>query len=432
MDDLRTQDPDLYSIIQREIDRQNDGLELIASENFVSRAVLQAVGTPLTNKYAEGRPGKRYYGGCEVVDEAEVLAQERAKKLFGASWVNVQPHSGATANHALYLALMEPGDTFLGLDLAHGGHLTHGSPVNFSGILYDAHFYGVDRDTGRIDMDQVRDKAKALTPKMISVGASAYSRDFDFAAFRQIADEVGALLWVDMAHPAGLIAAGLLNDPLPHAHVVSTTTHKTLRGPRGGMLLVGTDTENPFGKTWKDGRPKMISELLDSAVFPGVIGGPLMHVIAGKAVAFGEALEPGFTAYAERVIENARVMGEAFVERGYEVVSGGTDNHLLLIDLRSKGLTGKEAEALLGEADITVNKNMVPYDTESPFVTSGIRVGSAALTTRGFGPDAFRHVVDLIDRVLTKRDSEGARELVRREVFVLTEQFPLYDASVLA
>ncbi|MEM1043412.1 MAG: serine hydroxymethyltransferase [Bacteroidota bacterium] len=432
MDDLRLQDPDLYSIIQREIDRQNDGLELIASENFASRAVLQAMGTPLTNKYAEGRPGKRYYGGCEVVDEAEVLAQERAKKLFGAEWVNVQPHSGATANHAIYLSMMEPGDRLLGLDLAHGGHLTHGSPVNFSGILYDAHFYGVEPETGLIDMDKVRDKAKAVRPKMISVGASAYSRDFDFAAFRAIADEVGALLWVDMAHPAGLIAAGVLNDPLPHAHFVSTTTHKTLRGPRGGMLLVGTDTENPFGKTWKSGRPKMISELLDSAVFPGVIGGPLMHVIAAKAVAFGEALEPGFADYQRRVVENARAMAEAFVERGYGVISGGTDNHLALIDLRSKGLTGKEAEALLGEAEITVNKNMVPYDTESPFVTSGIRVGSPALTTRGFGPDEFRHVVDLIDRVLSKRDSEGARELVRREVFVLTERFPLYDHSVLA
>ncbi len=432
MDDLRTQDPDLYSIIQREIDRQNDGLELIASENFVSKAVLQAMGTPLTNKYAEGRPGKRYYGGCEVVDEAEVLAQERAKKLFDADWVNVQPHSGATANHAIYLSMMEPGDRLLGLDLAHGGHLTHGSPVNFSGILYDAHFYGVEQDTGRIDMDKVRDKAKAVQPKMLSVGASAYSRDFDFATFRAIADEVGAILWVDMAHPAGLIAADLLNDPLPHAHVVSTTTHKTLRGPRGGMLLVGNDTENPFGKTWKSGKPKMISELLDSAVFPGVIGGPLMHVIAAKAVAFGEALESGFVDYQQRVIENAQAMAEAFVERGYGVISGGTDNHLMLIDLRSKGLTGKEAEALLGEADITVNKNMVPYDTESPFVTSGIRVGTPALTTRGFGPDEFRHVVDLIDRVLSKRDSEGARELVRREVFVLTEQFPLYDHSVLA
>ncbi len=435
MQDLRTQDPDLFSIIQREIDRQNDGIELIASENFVSLAVLQAMGTPLTNKYAEGRPGKRYYGGCEIVDEAEVLAQERAKKLFGADWVNVQPHSGATANHAIYLALMEPGDRLLGLDLAHGGHLTHGSPVNFSGILYDAHFYGVEPDgdlAGRIDMEKVRTKAREVQPKMISVGASAYSRDFDYEAFRAIADEVGAILWVDMAHTAGLIAVDLLNDPLPHAHVVSTTTHKTLRGPRGGMLLIGNDSENPLGKTWKSGKPKMMSELLDSAVFPGVIGGPLMHIIAAKAVAFGEALDSTFASYGRRVIENAAAMAEAFVERGYDVVSGGTDNHLLLIDLRSKGLTGKEAEALLGEADITVNKNMVPFDPESPFVTSGIRLGTPAVTTRGFGPDAIREVVGLIDRVLSKPESEGTREMVRREVFVMSERFPLYGHSVLA
>jgi glycine hydroxymethyltransferase len=433
--DLRSQDPELYSIVQREIDRQNDGVELIASENFVSRAVLQAMGTPLTNKYAEGRPGKRYYGGCEIVDEAEVLAQERAKKLFGADWVNVQPHSGATANHAIYLAAMQPGDRLLGLDLAHGGHLTHGSPVNFSGILYDAHFYGVERDgelEGRIDMDKVRAKAKEVQPKMLSVGASAYSRDFDFEAFRQIADEVGALLWVDMAHTAGLIAAGVLNDPLPHAHIVSTTTHKTLRGPRGGMLLIGNDRENPFGKTWKSGKAKMMSEVMDSAVFPGVIGGPLMHVIAAKAVAFGEALDPTFKEYSRNVVENASVMAEAFVDLGYDIVSGGTDNHLILIDLRNKGLTGKEAEGLLGEADITVNKNMVPYDTESPFVTSGIRLGTPAVTTRGMGPDAIRKIVSLIDRVLVKRESEGTREMVRREVFVLSERFPLYDHHVLA
>ena len=435
MQDLRTQDPDIYSAIQREINRQNDGLELIASENFVSLAVLQAMGTPLTNKYAEGRPGKRYYGGCEFVDQVETLAIDRVKELFGASWVNVQPHSGATANHAVYLAAMEPGDRLLGLDLAHGGHLTHGSPVNFSGILYDAHFYGVEKDgalAGRIDMDKVRAKAKEVRPKMISVGASAYSRDFDYEAFRQIADEVGAILWVDMAHTAGLIAADLLNDPLPHAHVVSTTTHKTLRGPRGGLLLIGNDTENPYGKTWKDGRKKMMSELLDSAVFPGVIGGPLMHVIAAKAVAFGEALGAEFREYARQTIANAQAMAEAFVERGYDVVSGGTDNHLILVDLRSKGLTGKEAEALLGEADITVNKNMVPFDTESPFVTSGIRLGSPALTTRGFDEDAFREVVGLIDRVLTSPTRETTRERVRREVFVLSERFPLYDVAALA
>jgi len=434
MPDLRQQDPEVFAVIQREVARQNDGVELIASENFVSPAVLQAMGTPLTNKYAEGRPGKRYYGGCEFVDEAETLAIDRAKKLFGADWVNVQPHSGATANHAVYLTCLKPGDRFLGLDLAHGGHLTHGSPVNFSGILYDAHFYGVEEGgelAGRIDLEKVRAKAREIQPKMLSVGASAYSRDFDFEAFRAIADEVGAVLWVDMAHTAGLIAAGLLNDPLPHAHLVSTTTHKTLRGPRGGMLLVGKEADNPFGHAWKSGKPKTMGELLDSAVFPGVIGGPLMHVIAAKAVAFGEALRPDFTDYGRRVIENARAMAEAFAERGYDVVSGGTDNHLFLLDLRGKGLTGKEAEALLGEADLTVNKNMVPFDTESPFVTSGIRIGTPAMTTRGFGPEEFREVVALMDRVLSRPESEATREAVRREVFVLCERFPLYDTAAL-
>ena len=426
---LQQQDPEVFSSIRREVERQNDGLELIASENFVSPAVLEAMGTPLTNKYAEGLPGKRYYGGCQFVDEAENLARDRAKKLFNAAWVNVQPHSGATANHAVYLALMKPGEKLLGLDLAHGGHLTHGSPVNFSGRLYDAHFYGVERDgpmAGRIDYDRVRDRAREVRPKVLSVGASAYSRDFDYATLRGIADEVGAVLWVDMAHPAGLIAKGLLNDPLPHAHVVSTTTHKTLRGPRGGMLLVGTDVPSPTGETMKNGTPKTISQVLDSAVFPGVIGGPLMHVIAAKAVAFGEALRPEFEAYGRRVIENARAMADAFVEKGYAVVSGGTDNHLALIDLRGKGLTGKVAEAALGAAEITVNKNMVPYDTESPFVTSGIRVGSPALTTRGFGPDEFRTVVDLVDRVLMDPEGEATRDAVRREVRALCEAFPLY------
>jgi glycine hydroxymethyltransferase len=430
MQELRRQDPAIYASIQREIARQNDGVELIASENFASPAVLQAMGTPLTNKYAEGRPGKRYYGGCEFVDEVETLAIDRAKELFKAEWANVQPHSGATANHAVYLTLMKPGERFLGLDLAHGGHLTHGSPVNFSGILYDAHFYGVEKEgelAGRIDLDRVRTKAREVQPKMISVGASAYSRDFDFAAFRQIADEVGATLWVDMAHTAGLIATGLLNDPLPHAHVVSTTTHKTLRGPRGGMLLVGKDVDNPFGLVWKSGRAKTMGELLDSAVFPGVIGGPLVHVIAAKAVAFAEALRPEFTDYGRRVIENAQAMAEAFVERGYDVVSGGTDNHLILVDIRSKGLTGKKAEELLEDADITVNKNMVPFDPESPFVTSGIRLGSPAMTTRGLGPDEFRELVALMDRVLSRPESESVREVVRREVFVLCERFPLYD-----
>ncbi|MEL7170382.1 MAG: serine hydroxymethyltransferase, partial [Bacteroidota bacterium] len=360
---LASQDPDLYAIVRSEIDRQNDGLELIASENFASLAVIEAMGSPLTNKYAEGLPGKRYYGGCQFVDQAEELARSRAKTLFGADWVNVQPHSGATANHAIYLAFMEPGDTLLGLDLAHGGHLTHGSPVNFSGILYDAHFYGVEKDgplAGRIDLDKVRDKARAVKPRMLSVGASAYSRDFDYAALREIADEVDALLWVDMAHTAGLVAAGVLNDPLPHAHVVSTTTHKTLRGPRGGMILVGKDAEDPRGRTFRSGKRKTISQVLDTAVFPGVLGGPLMHVIAAKAVAFGEALRPEFEDYSRQVVENAQAMAQVFTKRGYNVISGGTDNHLMLIDLRSRELTGKEAEALLGEAEITVNKNMIP------------------------------------------------------------------------
>ncbi len=430
MQQLREQDPDVFGSIVREIERQNDGLELIASENFVSEAVLQAMGTALTNKYAEGRPGKRYYGGCQFVDEVESVAIERAQQLFGADWANVQPHSGATANHAVYMTLMNPGDRFLGLDLAHGGHLTHGSPVNFSGIMYEAHFYGVERTgplAGRIDMDKVRQTALQVRPRMISVGASAYSRDFDYAAFREIADEVDAMLWVDMAHTAGLIATGLLNDPLPHAHVVSTTTHKTLRGPRGGMLLVGRDTENPFGKTWKSGRPKMISELLDSAVFPGVIGGPLMHVIAAKAVAFKEALAYDFRSYGEQVMSNANAMAEAFVDLGYDLVSGGTDNHLMLIDLRSKGLTGKRAEELLEHADITVNKNMVPFDSESPFVTSGIRIGSPALTTRGLAEGDFRDIVRMIDRVLSSDGDEKVLASVSSDVRALCEQYPLYS-----
>ncbi|RMF52969.1 MAG: serine hydroxymethyltransferase [Bacteroidetes bacterium] len=434
MTDLERNDPDVFRAIEQEVERQNQGLELIASENFVSKAVLQAMGSVLTNKYAEGLPGKRYYGGCQYVDVVENLARDRAKALFGAEWVNVQPHSGAQANAAVYLTLLEPGDTFLGLDLAHGGHLTHGSPVNFSGILYRAEYYGVEKDgplAGRIDMDKVREKAKAVRPKMISIGASAYPRDFDYAAFREIADEVGAFLWMDMAHPAGLIAAGVLNDPLPHAHIVSTTTHKTLRGPRGGMLLIGKDYENPFGKVApKSGRVKMMSELFDSAVFPGTQGGPLMHVIAAKAVAFGEALRPSFKTYAQQVVRNARAMAEAFVERGYDLVSGGTDNHLILIDLRNKGITGKEAEALLQEADITVNKNMVPYDTQSPFVTSGIRLGSPAMTTRGFGEEEFRFVAELIDRVLSAPGDEAVRAAVRGEVQALCRRFPLYDFVV--
>ncbi len=434
MTNLQLQDPDVFEAIQQEVTRQNDSLELIASENFTSKAVLEAMGTPLTNKYAEGLPGKRYYGGCEFVDIAEDLARDRAKALFGADWVNVQPHSGAQANAALYLTFLEPGDTFLGLDLAHGGHLTHGSPVNFSGKLYNAEYYGVEKDgplAGRIDMDKVRDRAKEVQPKMISIGASAYPRDFDYEAFRAIADEVGAYLWMDMAHTAGLIAAGVLNDPLPHSHVVSTTTHKTLRGPRGGMLLVGNDYENPMGITArKSGRTRMISELLDSAVFPGTQGGPLMHVIAAKAVAFGEALKDDFTTYAHQILANAQAMAEAFRARGYDLVSGGTDNHLILIDLRNKGLTGKVAEEALDAAGITANKNMVPFDTESPFVTSGLRLGTPAMTTRGFGPDEFETVVALIDRVLQQPADDATRASVRADVRALCDRFPLYDFVV--
>ena len=431
MSALRSQDPEIYDIIQQEVQRQNDGLELIASENFASRAVMEAMGTALTNKYAEGLPGKRYYGGCVHVDRAEELARERAKALYGCDWANVQPHAGAQANSAVYLTCLEPGDTFLGLDLSHGGHLTHGSPVNFSGILYNAEYYGVEKDTGRIDMNKVRDRAKEVEPKMISIGASAYPRDFDYAAFRDIADEVGALLWMDMAHTAGLIAGGVLNDPMPHTHVVTTTTHKTLRGPRGGMILVGDDYENPFGKTArKSGRTKQMSELLDSAVFPGTQGGPLMHVIAAKAVAFKEALQPSFADYTQQVVDNARAMGAELKARGYDLVSGGTDNHLVLIDLRNKGLTGKTAEQALEAAGITANKNMVPFDDKSPFVTSGLRLGTPAMTTRGFGPDEFARVAELIDRVLQRPDDEDVQAGVKQEVNALCDQFPLYDFVV--
>ena len=434
MNDLQKNDPRMYEAIQQEVDRQNEGLELIASENFVSRAVLQALGSPLTNKYAEGLPGKRYYGGCQHVDTAEDLARERAKELFGCDWVNVQPHSGASANAAVFLALLKPGDTFLGLDLSHGGHLTHGSPVNFSGILYESAHYGVEKDgplAGRIDMNKVRDLARKQKPRMISIGASAYSRDFDYAAFRDIADEVGAFLWMDMAHTAGLIAAGLLNDPMPHCHIVSTTTHKTLRGPRGGMLLIGKDYENPFGKTARaSGRVKRMSELFDSAVFPGTQGGPLMHVIAAKGVSFSEALQPDFVEYGKQIIANAKAMAKAFLDRGYELVSGGTDNHLVLIDLRSKGLTGKEAEAALQRADITVNKNMVPFDETSPFVTSGMRIGTPAMTTRGFGEAEFEWVVELMDRILSDMGNEDVRRHVQEEVRALCSRFPLYDFAV--
>ncbi|MEX2345276.1 MAG: serine hydroxymethyltransferase [Balneolaceae bacterium] len=428
MSSLKTQDPELFNYLEKETERQNDNFELIASENFASRAAIEAMGSVLTNKYAEGYPGKRYYGGCEFVDEVEELARTRAKKLFKADYVNVQPHSGASANSAVYLAFMNPGDTLLGLDLAHGGHLTHGSPVNFSGLIYKPEFYGVEKDTGRIDMNQVRDKAKKVKPKMISIGASAYPRDFDYQAFREIADEVGAFLWMDMAHTAGLIAAGLLNDPLQICDVVSTTTHKTLRGPRGGMILVGKDGENKLGVTARlSGRVKKWSEVLDSAVFPGTQGGPLMHVIAAKAVSLGEALTPEFNTYQKQVQANAAAMAKEFINRGYNLVSNGTDNHLVLVDLRNKGLTGKIAEEALDKAGITVNKNMVPFDTESPFVTSGIRIGTPALTTRGFEEDEFKTVVELIDKVLQKPDDASNTEAVKNDVRAMCAKFPLYD-----
>ena len=428
MKSLKEQDPELFSYLEKETDRQNFNFELIASENFASKATIAAMGSVLTNKYAEGYPGKRYYGGCEFVDEVEDLARNRAKKLFKADFVNVQPHSGASANAAIYLAFMNPGDTLLGLDLAHGGHLTHGSPVNFSGITYNAEFYGVEESTGRIDMNKVREKAKKVNPKMISIGASAYTRDFDYNAFREIADEVGAFLWMDMAHTAGLIAAGELNDPLQICDVVSTTTHKTLRGPRGGMILVGKDGENKLGiVARKSGRTKNWSEVIDSAVFPGSQGGPLMHVIAAKAVAFGEALEPEFITYQKQVISNAKTMAQEFVNLGYNLVSGGTDNHLILVDLRNKGLNGKIAEESLDKAGITVNKNMVPFDTESPFVTSGIRIGTPALTTRGFGNNEFKEVVNLIDTVLQSPEDSDVLKSVKGKVKDMCEQFPLYN-----
>jgi glycine hydroxymethyltransferase len=428
MNSLKKQDPEIFGFLEEETERQNQNFELIASENFASKATIEAMGSVLTNKYAEGYPGKRYYGGCEHVDKVEDLARERAKKLFGADYVNVQPHSGASANAAVYLAFMKPGETLLGLNLAHGGHLTHGSPVNFSGITYNAQFYGVDKDSGRIDLKKVREKAKEVKPKMISIGASAYPRDFDYEAFREIADEVGAFLWMDMAHTAGLIAAGLLNDPLPLCDVVSTTTHKTLRGPRGGMILIGKDTENKLGVTArKSGRVKMMSEVIDSAVFPGSQGGPLMHVIAAKAVSFGEALKPEFNTYQKQVKLNAQRMAEEFLSRDYNLVSNGTDNHLILVDLRNKGLNGKIAEEALDKAGITVNKNMVPFDTESPFVTSGIRIGTPALTTRGFSEDEFTNVVKLIDTVLQNPEDETNLMTVKQEVQEMCTRFPLYD-----
>lgn len=422
----------IFDIIDRERKRQNEGIELIASENFVTPAVLKAMGSCLTNKYAEGLPGKRYYGGCEVVDEAEALAIERVKELFGADWANVQPHSGASANAAAMLAVLKPGDTILGFDLSHGGHLTHGSPVNFSGKLYRPVFYGVEKETGRIDFDKIRDTAKKEQPKLLIAGASAYSRDWDYETMRSIADEVGAVLMADIAHPAGLIATGYLNDPMPHCHFVTTTTHKTLRGPRGGLIMVGKNSGNPIGIKTKKGKLKRMGTLLDSAVFPGSQGGPLMHVIAAKAVAFGEALQPEFKTYCGKVIENAQALAGKLTELGYELISGGTDNHLMLIDLRNKGVTGKLAEEALVAAEITVNKNMVPFDTESPFVTSGIRLGTPSLTTRGLGTGEMEYIAQLIDRVIQAPENGTVIAEVKAEVHDLMRNFPLPYTAVTA
>lgn len=416
----------LFSLIQKELERQRIGIELIASENFVSQQVLDAMGSCLTNKYAEGYPGRRYYGGCEVVDEVEQLAIDRVKELFGAVYANVQPHSGAQANSAVYLAVLQPGDKILGLNLSHGGHLTHGSPVNSSGKLYHPVFYGVEKETGRINMDEVARIAREEKPKLIICGASAYSRDWDYKRFREIADEVGALLMCDMAHPAGLIACDLLNDPLPHCHFVTSTTHKTLRGPRGGIILMGKDFENPWGIKTPKGEVRMMSSLIDSAVFPGHQGGPLEHVIASKAVAFGEALTDEYRQYIGQVQRNAQAMAHEFVNRSYHIVSGGTDNHLMLIDLHNKNVSGKKAENALNAAHITLNKNMVPYDDRSPMVTSGIRIGTPAITSRGLKEDHMKPIVEWIDRILMDAENESLIASVKGEVKEFMKQFPLY------
>jgi len=420
-------DEQIFELINAERERQTEGIELIASENFVSDQVMEAAGSVLTNKYAEGYPGKRYYGGCEVVDEVENIAIERAKTLFGAAYANVQPHSGSQANTAVFHACLKPGDTILGFDLSHGGHLTHGSPVNFSGRLYRPTFYGVKKDTGYIDYDMLSDVAEKERPKLIIAGASAYSRDIDFAKFREVADNVGAVLLADISHPSGLIAKGILNDPMPHCHVVTTTTHKTLRGPRGGMIMMGENIDNPFGITLKSGKLRKMSGLLDSGVFPGNQGGPLEHIIAAKAIAFGEALTDDFLHYMLQVKKNADAMAKAFVAKDYHLISGGTDNHMMLIDLRNKNITGKDAENALVKADITVNKNMVPFDTESPFVTSGIRVGTPAITTRGLKENDMSYVVDLIDEVITNYQNEAVLEGVAAKVNELMEGRPLFN-----
>jgi glycine hydroxymethyltransferase len=421
-------DNQMFDLIDQELHRQQTGIELIASENFVSEQVLMAMGSCLTNKYAEGYPGKRYYGGCQIVDQTEQLAIDRAKALFGAEWANVQPHSGAQANAAVFLACLKPGDTFMGLDLAHGGHLSHGSPVNLSGILYHPVAYHVSEKTGLVDYDEMEKIATKEKPKLILAGASAYSRDWDFARMRKIADKVGALLMADIAHPAGLIAKGLLTDPIPHCHILTTTTHKTLRGPRGGMILIGKDFENPWGLKTPKGEIKLMSQLLDSAVFPGTQGGPLEHVIAAKGVAFGEALSDSFMKYCIQVMKNAKAMSKAFTDKGYNVISGGTDNHLMLIDLRSKApdITGKQVENTLVQADITINKNMVPFDSRSPFTTSGIRVGTPAITTRGLKEKHVVKIVDMIDEVIMHIADEKVIKNVKKEANKLMEDFPLF------
>lgn len=420
-------DPIINNLINKELQRQREGVELIASENFTSYQVMTAVGSCLTNKYAEGYPGKRYYGGCEVVDKIESIAIDRLCELFGADYANVQPHSGAQANAAIFLAVLQPGDTILGFNLSHGGHLSHGSPVNFSGKVYRPAFYGVEEDSGLIDMDKVAAQAREHKPKLIICGASAYSRDWDYARFRAIADEVGALLLADIAHPAGMIAKGLLNDPMSHCHIVSSTTHKTLRGPRGGIIMMGKDFVNPWGRTTKKGTPIKMSSILNSGVFPGMQGGPLEHVIAAKAVAFGEALSDDFRVYGEQVMKNAQVMAQTFVDKSYKVISGGTDNHLMLIDLRSKGdVTGRDAENALIKADITINKNMVPYDSRSPFVTSGIRIGTSAITSRGMNESDCVEIVEWIDSVLTHLDNDSYIADIKSKINKKMENYPLY------
>ncbi|NCF53157.1 MAG: serine hydroxymethyltransferase [Bacteroidetes bacterium] len=419
-------DTNIFELIAKERQRQVNGIELIASENFASEQVMEAQGSVLTNKYAEGYPGKRYYGGCEIVDIVEDLARDRAKELYGAAYVNVQPHSGSQANAAVYLAVMNPGDTVLGFDLSHGGHLTHGSPVNFSGKTYHAEFYGVEKETGLLNYDAIEEKAKECKPRMIIAGASAYSRDIDFARFREIADEVGAILRADISHPSGMIAKGILNDPMPHCHIVTTTTHKTLRGPRGGMIMMGEDFPNPWGETNMKGEVKMMSNVLDMAIFPGIQGGPLEHVIAAKAVAYGEALTDEFFHYQLQVKKNAAAMAKAFVDRGYDIISGGTDNHLMLIDLRNKGVTGKATEQALVRAHITANKNMVPFDDKSPFTTSGIRLGAPAITTRGLKEADMERIADFIDRVVSNIDSDAHIKEVGDAVVKMMQDRPLF------